>query len=251
MSETAAASPVAQMLEILSRFEIHDVSPMISPELPMWFLHPGPKIEALYRIEEDGFAANAVTLAEHTGTHVDAPAHFVAGGATVDELPVAALFLRPFKKFDLTGLDLQPAELVTASHLQAAASSAQLTLQPGDVAVLELGWDRHLPGGAEGKDPSWWGSNQPGLAEDACRFVADAGVVAIASDTAACDVAVEAQEIASGHGHSDYFLPQGILIVEGLHGLADVASSGLIAALPLKLAGGTGSPLRILMLTEK
>jgi kynurenine formamidase len=251
VSDTATPTPTEQLLEALARFEVHDVSPLLSAELPMWFLYKAPRLEPLYTIEQAGFNANELTIAEHSGTHVDAPAHFVADGQTADQIPVDALFLRPFKKFDLTASGLGPADLVTASHLIAAQERAGFELAPGDVAVLELGWDRHLPGGAESKDQAWWGANQPGLGEDACRFLADAAVAAVASDTAAADVAVKEGEIASGHGHSHFFLPVGILIVEGLHGLAKVPTTGLIAALPLKIAGGTGSPLRIVMLTER
>jgi kynurenine formamidase len=248
MSELPAAT---QLLDALARMRVHDVSPLLSADLPMWFLYEPPRLDAVYTVEQAGFAANVLTIAEHTGTHVDAPAHFVAGGDTVDRVAVDALFLRPFKKLDLTPEGLGPAQLVTAEHLVAAQERAGFALAPGDVAVLELGWDRHLPGGEEPKDPSWWGRNQPGLAPDACRLLVDAGVAAVASDTAAADVAIEDGTIASGHGHSDYFLPRGILIVEGLHGLADVPATGLIAALPLKIAGGTGSPLRVVMLTER
>jgi kynurenine formamidase len=248
----AAASPTTQILEALAGLEVHDVSPLLTADLPMWFLYGPPKLEPLFTVDQAGFAANQLTIAEHTGTHVDAPSHFVADGTTVDQIPVDSLLLRPFKKFDLTVNDLGPAELITAAHLEAAKAAAGFELEPGDVAVLELGWDRHLPGGSDAKDDtSWWGANQPGLAEDACRFLADAAVAAVASDTAAADVAIKDSEIASGHGHSDYFLPNGILIVEGLNGLAAVPATGLIAALPLKIAGGTGSPLRIVMLTER
>ena len=52
------------------------------------------------------------------------------------------------------------------------------------------------------------------------------------------------------HGHVEHFLPQGILIVEGLTGLADVPATGLFLALPLKIAGGTGSPVRVVLLTD-
>jgi arylformamidase len=250
VSDTAASSPVAQILDGLARLQVHDVSPVLSPELPMWFLYQPPEVKPLFTIDTAGFAANLLTLAEHSGTHVDAPAHFVADGDTAAEIPVDALFLRPFKKFDLSRAGLGPADLVTAAHLEAAGAAAGIELEAGDVAVLELGWDRYLPGGSEARDPSWWGSNQPGLDHDACTFVAEAGAVAVASDTAAADVAVKDGQIASGHGHSDHFLPRGILIVEGLQGLAGVPATGLIAALPLKIAGGTGSPLRIVMLTE-
>jgi arylformamidase len=52
------------------------------------------------------------------------------------------------------------------------------------------------------------------------------------------------------HGHVHCFLPRGILILEGLHGLAAVPPTGLLVALPLKIADGTGSPVRVVLLTE-
>ena len=111
-----------------------------------------------------------------------------------------------------------------------------------------MGWDRHWPEGPDGADGSFWGRNEPGLSEDACRYLAEAGVAAVASDTAGCDVPCIDGEIGLGHGHSSWFLPRGILIVEGLRGLAEVAATGLFLALPLKIRGGTGSPLRVLLL---
>ena len=246
---SASADPISQITAALGQLRVHDVSPLLTPELPMWFLHQPPQIQPSYKRDEVGFAANVVTLAEHTGTHVDAPSHFVADGDDVDELAVDALFMRPFKKFDLTADNHLPGELIEAEHLEAARAAAGFVLEAGDVAVLEVGWDRYLPDGSDPRERSWWGSNQPGLSVEACEYLAGSGIVAVAADTAACDVAVKDGEIASGHGHSDHFLPLGILIVEGLHGLAEVPSTGLFAALPLKIAGGTGSPLRILMLT--
>ena len=69
-------------------------------------------------------------------------------------------------------------------------------------------------------------------------------------DTAACDVACRDGEILSGHGHAQYFLPNGILIVEGLQGLSKVPTSGLFLAMPLKIGGGTGSPVHVLLLSD-
>jgi arylformamidase len=72
----------------------------------------------------------------------------------------------------------------------------------------------------------------------------------VASDTAAADIAVADGEISGAHGHVHAFLPRGILIVEGLTGLADVPATGLFIALPLKIAGGSGSPARVVLLAE-
>jgi arylformamidase len=235
---------------LIAGLTVHDVSPPLGPELPMWFMYEPPRVTPLWKREDAGSAVNTLVLNEHSGTHVDAPFHFDADGKTIDEVAPETLLLRPYKKFDLTALDLQPGDLVGADALRAAAGGAGFALQPGDVAIIECGWDRHLPDGTDAKEPSWWGRNQPGLAEGACAFLADAGVVAVASDTAACDVAVRDGEVLAGHGHVEAFLPKGILILEGLKGLAGVPATGLIVAVPLKIRGGTGSPLRVLLLSE-
>ena len=241
---------VAATLAALSRLRVHDVSPTIDSDLPIWFMYEPPVITPIVRHDQGGAAVNAITVNEHTGTHVDAPFHFDANGQTMAEVPVDALLLRPFCKYDMSGDGHQPGDLIGLEHLKAAEARGGFALQPGDVAILEVGWDRYLPGGPEGRDKTWWGRNQPGLTEEACEYLADLGVAAVACDTAACDVAAVDGEMSGAHGHFNAFLPRGILIVEGLKGLADVPSTGLFLALPLKIADGTGSPVRVVLLTE-
>jgi kynurenine formamidase len=237
---------LASALAALRGLRVHDASPVIEPEMPMFMIYEGPQITPLFAHAEAGAAANRIAMGEHTGTHVDAPFHFDPDGRTIDEISPDALLLRPYKKFDLTGSSPAPGEEVGAAALIAAAQEGSFELEPGDVAIVEMGWDRHWP--ADGADGAWWGRNEPGLAEDACRWLAEAGIAAVASDTAGCDVPCRDGEIGHGHGHSTWFLPRGILIVEGLRGLAEVAASGLIVAIPLRIRGGTGSPLRVLLL---
>ena len=246
MASQSSATAAAALLTALAGLRVHDASPAIEPGMPMFFAYEGPRIERLFSHAERGAAANRISLSEHTGTHVDAPFHFDAGGLTVDRLPADALLLRPYKKFDLSEPAPSPGRQFAAADLEAAAARAGFELAPGDVAIVEMGWDRHLAtdGGA------WWGANQPGLDESACRHLVEAGVVAVASDTAACDFACRDGELGPGPGHSSWFLPRGVLIVEALRGLAAVAPTGLFVALPLKIAGGTGSPVRVLLLDE-
>jgi arylformamidase len=245
-----AVSAVAATLAALGRLTVHDVSPTIDADLPVWFMYEQPVITPIVRHDQGGAAVNTISLNEHTGTHVDAPFHFDAGGLTMSEVPVDALLLRPYCKYDLTPDDHQPGDLIGLEHLKAAEARGNFALGHGDVAILEIGWDKHLPGGTEGRERSWWGRNQPGLTEEACEYLADLGVCAVASDTAACDVAAVDAQMSAAHGHTSAFLPRGILIVEGLTGLAKVPATGLFLALPLKIADGTGSPLRVVLLSE-
>jgi len=232
----------AGLLSALAGFRVHDASPVLEPSMPMFHLHQPPEITTVTGHADVGVAVNRIAVTEHTGSHVDAPYHFDPDGLTIERLPPDVLLLRPFKKFDLTPDDPQPGELVGADALEAAARRGGFELEPGDVAIVEMGWDRHWD------DREFWGRNEPGLSEDACRHLAEAGVAAVASDTAGCDVACADGEVGAAHGHTTWFLPRGILIVEGLRGLAEVAPTGLFVAVPLKIAGGTGSPVRVLLL---
>jgi len=250
MQSSTSEDVIGAAARLIGGLTVHDVSPTLGPDLPMWFMYEPPQVTPLFGHAERGAAANSVTIAEHSGTHIDAPFHFDADGKTIDQVAPDTLLLKPYKKFDLSALNLQPGDLVDADTLRAAGDRAGFTLQAGDVAIIECGWDRYLPDGSDAREPTWWGRNQPGLSEDACALLLDAGIVAVASDTAACDVAVRDGEVLSGHGHVAAFLPNGILILEGLHGLADVPATGLLVALPLKIQGGTGSPVRVLLLSE-
>jgi kynurenine formamidase len=246
--EIEPADPTTALLTALAKFRIHDASPVIEPGMPMFVVYDGPEITRLFSHDEVGAAANRIVMSEHTGTHVDAPFHFDPDGLTMDRVAPEALFLRPYKKFDLSSLDAAPGELVGKASLDAAAERAGFAIEPGDVAIVEMGWDRHWPEHEGDHTHCFWGQNQPGLDEAACSYLAESGVVAVASDTAACDNAVVNGEIGTSHGHEHWFLPRGILIVEGLRGLANVPATGLFVALPLKIKGGTGSPLRVLLL---
>lgn len=251
MSATDYSSmPLAELGVAIRGMRIHDASPELSPGMPTFCFAPDLQLHTLGEHATHGAASNLIEIPEHCGSHVDAPFHFDPQGATIDALPVEALFLQSFKKLDLTPADPQPGEPVDADQLRIAAERGGVVLADGDVAILEFGWDRYLPGGEAEREPSWWGANEPGLTDAACEYLAGAGVSAVACDTAACDLTLVDGEVSGGAGHRRFFLPQGILIVEGLQGLSEVGNEGLIAALPLKITGGTGSPLRVLLLTE-
>jgi arylformamidase len=73
----------------------------------------------------------------------------------------------------------------------------------------------------------------------------------VASDTATADTAMVDGKITSDLGHTTYFLPNGILLVESLIGLAAAPPTGLFLALPLKIHGGSGSPIRAVLVVEE
>ncbi len=117
-------------------------------------------------------------------------------------------------------------------------------VEPGDIVLVEFGWDKNLPGGSAGREDGWGGSNNPGFTEDLCSWLADRHVKAVGGDTVSIDLAQVNGAVVSDFGHSTYFLPNSILIIEGLQNLAQVPASFYFLALPLRTRGGSGSPLR-------
>jgi kynurenine formamidase len=119
----------------------------------------------------------------------------------------------------------------------------------GDVAIVQFGWDRHLrPGSDDPDERQWWIRNAPGLAADACDHLVSLGVSGVGSDTATCDAAMVDGTITSSVGHDRAFLPNEILLFEGLIGLAAAPARGVFLGLPLRIRGGSGSPIRAVLI---
>jgi arylformamidase len=239
---------------LLARATYYDVSPTIHVGMPGVRVHPLLAIDAQARNHaEHGYFVQALAMSEHTGAHVDAPAHILADrmDETIDRVPAQAL-IAPYKKYDLSDLGLAPGQLVSEAQLRAAEERDGFALERGDIAIVQYGWDRYYkPESADDDERMWWIDNAPGLAADACQYLADAGVRAVASDTGTADTAMVDGAITSDVGHTTYFLPNGILLVESLVGLAAAPPQGLFLALPLKINGGSGSPIRAVLVVEE
>lgn len=237
---------MSDLVAAFRRCRVHDASPTLATGMAVFPGHPAVELALARTHAEDGYFVQALRMGEHTGSHVDAPAHALADRPelTIDTFS-AARFVVPYAILDLAPLGLEPGELASGADIRAAAGQSA-PVEPGDAVLLHYGWDRHrdAPDG-------WWSANTPGLAEDACALVAGWKVGLVGSDTPTCDAAVIDGRIVAEHGHLTYFLPNGILLVEGLLGLADAPRRGLLVAAPLKLEGGSGAPARVLLIAEE
>ena len=207
--------------------KIYDVSVLLHEGMPTW---PGdPKLSMrLASSIANGGAANVTRLdmGAHTGTHMDAPFHFVSDGSTIEQLPLDVLVGR-CRVFDLTA---------STEHVSRAM------LEKCDLA----GVTRAL---FKTRNSQRW-------ADDSHEF--DKGFLAVAADGAECLVqrgvklvgvdylSVEAFGSKS-HPVHDTLLRAGVVIVEGLN-LSDVAAGDYeLIALPLKLKGSDGAPARVVL----
>lgn len=242
---------MTSLADALRTATFYDVSPVIDERLPLFPGHPVLEIDADARTHErDGYFLQSLSLGEHVGSHVDAPAHAVESlkDRTIDLYPVDR-FIAPYVKYDLGRHAPGPGDLVSRASLREVERRDRFEPQAGDIAIVQFGWDRHFrPGSDHDDERLWWIRNAPGLAADACDYLAGCGVIGVGSDTATCDAAVVDGTITSAVGHNRVFLPNEILLFEGLIGLGAAPTRGVFLGLPLRIRGGSGSPIRAVLI---
>lgn len=235
------------LLEDLTRLvrgaRVVDLAPTIENGMPLWPTHPPLVVHPTVTHERDGYFCQTLFMPEHTGAHVDAPAHIHRSmmSHTIDTLPPDTL-LAPASVFDLKPLALAAGDLVDATTLASVDASHSAPLGAGDVALLDYGWHAHFKVG-----PGWrdFSENSPGLTEDAVVWLKERGVRAVGADTVSCDQAIrDGKVIQRSYGHDVHWLPNGIYILENLANLDQLPGRCFLMALPLKIKGGSGSPLR-------
>lgn len=270
----SAAAQTGALIELAAAARVFDLAQPFANGMPQSPSHPRFHL-ALTRRHGDtvragggSAAAELLVLGGHVGTHVDALCHVsqdgsLHGGVDADEAQRGGRFaslgidtVEPFVGrgilLDVAGLHgvevLQPATVVTVADLEAAAARADVTLQRGDVVLVRTGWARNW-----GDPEAFVGhaSGVPGPGEEAAAWLAGHGIRAAGADT----IAFEA--LAPGAGHSVLPVHRLLLVEHGIHimetlQLEDLARESvgefLFIAAPLKLVGGTGSPLRPLAL---
>lgn len=239
--------------ELQARTRLVDLAPRIETDMPRMSVHPDIKVIHDARSHErHGYYAQTLLMSEHHGAHVDAPIHVHAemADATIENVALDQL-IGPYKKYDLGRLDPQPGQLITRAQLRTEEQRVGFSPTRGDIVMVDFGWSRYyLPNDPDWERRKYWADFNAGLAEDACDYLASKEIKAICSDTVACDIAIVGGEIQSEFGHRTYFLPNGILICEGFQNLGGLPPQGLLLALPLRIADGSGSPLRPVALIE-
>lgn len=232
--------------------------------------HPGFRMTLIRRhgdmVRPDGGSASneIIVTGGHVGTHVDALSHVshdgkLHGGLDADETQRGGVFSAlgaEHTPFLLTrgvlldvaatkGVDTLPAGYgVTAEDLRQAAERADVELQQGDVALIRTGWARHFDNPA-----TYLGQTDgvPGPTVDAAEWLAAAGVRTTGADTTAYE------QIRAGAGHSILPVHRVLLVEAGIHiiehlNLEEASAQGLTEFLfvmaPLRIVGGTGSPIR-------
>ncbi|WP_242093808.1 cyclase family protein [Aestuariivivens sediminicola] len=242
--------------ESLSRAKIVDLSYDFSDETIYWVTAKEFHLDTVaYGDTEAGFfyAANNFSTAEHGGTHIDAPIHFAKDGQTVDQIPLQHLVGKAIK-IDVSEKALNnPDYLVSIADILDWEKKEQQQIPVGGIVLLETGYSKYYPDklkylGTEMRGPEAIKDlHFPGLDPDAAAWlVENRDIHAIGIDTPSID-----------YGQSTDFKSHVVLLghnipaFENLTQLDKLPSNNfMIFALPIKIKGGSGGPLRIIALTE-
>jgi kynurenine formamidase len=197
------------------------------------------------------YSANSFCAPEHGGTHLDAPIHFARGQKTADQVPVRQL-VAPAVVIDLTEAAVEDRDHRLSIAEVRAWEKKHGTIPGGAIVLLRTGWSKRWPDKKRylGDDTPGDASNLhfPSYGADAAGFlVRERRVGAIGVDTASID-----------HGPSKDFPVHRLVAaanVPGLENLTDLESvpeaGAWIVALPMKIAGGSGGPLRAIALVPR
>jgi len=208
-------------------------------------------------------SADAISTGTHVGTHLDGLGHFscngmLFGGALasaqsyekglgIHGVETVAPILRRGVLLDVAGLEGVPALpkdfAIVPQHLEAAHHRQKVEIRAGDVVLLRTGWARYWPDpaayimGGRGSAPTG-----PGPEIEGARWLSEQRIFATGSDTVAYEKVPSAMPV-----HVHLLVESGIHIIEVLDLeklAADGVSEFLFVALPLKIRGATGSPIR-------
>jgi kynurenine formamidase len=229
---------------MLTNARVIDLSQPLGPSTVHWPGTFSPEATTMATHAESGYYARAVRFFEHSGTHLDAPAHFSDGGAMVHEIP-ADLLVRPVAVLDVRDRvgDDPDWRLSAADVTELEARDGKIAA--GSAVLVATGWDRFLADGERYVGTVEGGTSFPGVGLDAARLlVGERGVVGIGIDTLGIDPGNE-----TAFPVHYYTLPAGIWHLEGLVGVERVPPRGawLIVGAPL-LHEGSGVPSRVLAL---
>lgn len=203
-----------------------DFTHPLSAGIPLFPGTPCPELAPLASMEMQQFRETRLAITSHTGTHMDAPAHLLPQGRTLDRYPVSA-FVGPALAVDCT--QAEAGGVISLEQLKQAPLTGQ-----ADFILLRTGWDRYWP------DPDRYERGFPYLEPRAAQWLASLGLKGVGIDT----LSVDPVESASLPAHRA-LLDSGLVILENLTGLASAGAEPFtLCALPLSFSGADGAPVR-------
>jgi len=214
--------------------KIIDLTLTVSDEIPTFPGSPQPSFIPWENVKEDGYNLELLFLSTHTGTHMDAPYHFLEKGAKIHEISLKklvseAVLIKSKKKGgeSITKIDIQKFE---KKHGKIVSFSS---------VIFYTDWQKNL-------QKKYYFTKNPGLSVSAAKYLASKKINLVGIDSPSIDLGKD-----SKFSVHQIFAKKGMLIVENLANLEKIKSSKFhLVVLPLKLKNATGSPVRAIAFVE-
>jgi kynurenine formamidase len=221
-----------------------DLTPVLGPGTIPWPGSAGFAAEVVTEVDTDGVFERVISLPEHIGAHVDAPAHFVSDGVTVDGIPAERLLVAAHVVDVRASAERNPDYTLEASAIE-GYEAANGPIEDGSAVLMRTGWDARLAdreryyGGLTAEEHHF-----PGFGRSAAEMLVARGVVGLGIDSASID-----SGSSSGFPVHKLTMAAGLWHVEVLANLGALPARGaLLFVGVLRLAGGSGAPARVLAL---
>jgi isatin hydrolase len=243
--------------------EVVDCTGVLGPDTPIIQLPPDfakatPKVE-IHKISEydaDGpfFAWNWMVLGEHSGTHFDAPHHWITGkdydDGFTDTLNVQRL-VAPVNVIDCSKESTENPDFLLTADLIKTWEAEHGAIEAGEWVVMRTDWDKRVDDESMFLNADETGPHSPGPTPDAIEYLLSRNIVGWGTQCIGTDAG-------QAGGMEPPYPAHNLLHRDNCFGLASLANldklpakGAILIAAPLKIERGTGSPIRALALVPK
>jgi len=214
--------------------KIIDLTLTISEKIPTFPGSPQPNFIDWETIEKDGYNLELLFLSSHTGTHMDAPYHFLKKGQKIDQIVIQRLVTEAV----LIKIRKNADQSITKADIQKFEKKFGI-IEDGSTVIFHTGWQKNL-------NKQFYFLKNPGLAVSAAKYLASKKINLVGIDSPSIDLGKNTKF--SVHR---ILAKDGILIVENLTNLNKIKSEEFhFVVAPLKFKNATGSPVRAMALVD-
>lgn len=207
---------------------IIDLSQSINSDIKLYPGSPNVYFLKWSKYSIDGYDSEAIFLSTHTGTHMDAPSHFIEGAESIDDIDVNRFVM---ENVHLLKIFKSSNQLITAEDI----INSNIDIKENDSIVFSTGWEHNY-------NSDNYISSNPGLSPQAATYLSNKKINAVAIDSPSIDSGIESE-----FPVHQILLKNNIIIIENICNLAQIDKKNFkLIAIPLKLRGASGSPVRAL-----
>ena len=207
---------------------IVDLSQTITSNIKLFPGSPNVYFLQWTKYSIDGYDSEVIFLSTHTGTHMDAPSHFIQEAQHIDNLDVNRFFM---ENVHLLKISKSSNQLISVEDIVGSG----IDIKKNDAIVFATGWEYN-------RNSEKYVYENPGLSLEAANYLSNKEINAVAIDGPSIDAGID-----SDFPVHKVLLKNNIIIIENLCNLDKINKKNFkLLAIPLKLQRASGSPIRAL-----